>query len=304
VNATELKDHARQRGADLVGIASAERFASLPPESNPLSIAPECRSVIVLARRVLRGSLRGVEEGTNFGSTYGLFGFQWLEDNFLSRTTYELTLFIETHGFEGVPLFGYAPEGMPKGAPVAPDKPAPNVIVDLEFAAQAAGLGCVGLGGFFLTPEYGTRQRMAMVLTDAELEPDAIADRSICGNCMACIDACPLGAMNADEAQLAGVPGYTMAVAAIDWRLCRACPNGAMVGPGRGDRPDRIAAACGRACLDRLERAGKCANRFEKPFRVRTPWAMDGLRRPVPSGGAGNPASAGCAKASEAGKEQ
>ena len=211
-----VKMQAKALGADLVGIAPIDRFEGAPLQMNPRQIMPEARSVIAVAFRVMRGSLRGVEEGTNFGSTYGLFGFQWLEDNFLSRTTYELTLFIETHGFEGVPLFGYAPEGMPKGAPVAPDKPAPNVIVDLEFAAQAAGLGCVGLGGFFLTPEYGTRQRMAMVLTDAELEPDAIADRSICGNCMACIDACPLGAMNADEAQLAGVPGYTMAVAAIE----------------------------------------------------------------------------------------
>ncbi|HQK91969.1 MAG TPA: 4Fe-4S binding protein [Armatimonadota bacterium] len=203
-----------------------------------------------------------------------------------------------------MPLFGYSPEGMPKGVPVAPDKPAPNVIVDLEFAAQAAGLGEVGLGGFFLTPEFGTRQRLAMVLTDAELEPDPVADRRLCGDCRACVDACPLGAINADDARPVGVPGHTMWVAAIDWRLCRACPNGAMVGPGRGERPDRIAAACGRACLNQLERADKCANRFEQPFRKRTPWVLDSLHRPVPPGERGyNPASAGCAKASEVGKE-
>ena len=150
MNAQELKRYAREKGADLVGIAPIARFESLRPERSPISIFPECRSVIVLGRRILRGALRGVEEGTNFNSTYGMFGFRWLEDNFLSRTTYDVTCHIESHGFEAVPLFGYAPDGMPVGHPVAEGKPAPNVIVDLDFAAQAAGLGEIGLGGFFL----------------------------------------------------------------------------------------------------------------------------------------------------------
>jgi ferredoxin len=294
-----VKESARRAGADLVGIAPAERFAALPPERHPLAIFPECRSVVVVGRRILRGSLRGVEEGTSFGSTYRTFGFTWLEDNFLAQTTYDLTCAIEAQGFEAVPLFGYAAEGMPKGRPVGPGKPAPNVYVDVEFAAQAAGLGEMGLVDVFLTPEFGPRQRFALVLTDAPLDPDPVRGGRTCGDCGACVAACPLGAIDPGRARPAGVPGHEAPVAAVDYEVCAACANGAMRGPGRGTKPDRLAAACVRACVVRLEKAGKCANAFAQPFRKRAPWALGFLGRPAaPSAPAGTDRDTGCGRLS------
>ena len=282
MNAGDIKAYARERGADLCGIAPAERFAALPPERSPLSIAPDCRSVIVLGRRILRGALRGVEEGTNFNGTYGTFGHQWLEDNFLARTTYDVTCWLETKGIEAVPLFSYFEEGMIKGVSVAPGKPAPNIIVDFEFAAQAAGLAEMGLGDFPLTAEYGPRQRFALILIDEAVEnPDSTKKKSICSDCGACVKACPLGAISLEKKRRVGVPGSEMDVATVDYSVCKSCPNGARMAPGRGTKPDRCAAACVRACVVQLEKAGKCSNSFEHPFRKRKPWALDALRRPV-----------------------
>ena len=204
--AAHLKDRAAQARADLVGIAAVARFDGVPADQDPRTIFPECRSVIVLGRRILRGALRGVEEGTSFGSTYGTFGYSWLEDNFLSQTTYDVTCHIETLGFEAVPLFGYPQEGMPTGRPVAPGKPAPNVILDVAYAAQAAGLGEPGVGGFFITPRFGTRQRFALILTDADLEADPVFTEHICGNCGACFKACPLWRHQCGPAQAGGHP--------------------------------------------------------------------------------------------------
>jgi ferredoxin len=292
MNAEDVKRCAREHGADLVGIASPDRFHGEPPERHPTAIFPECRSVIVLGRRILRGSLRGVEEGTNFGSTYGTFGFRYLEDNFLARTTYDVTCWIEARSFEAVPLFGYAEDGMPQGMPVAEGKPAPNVIVDVDRAAAAAGLGEMGLGGFFLTPEFGPRQRFALILTDAALAPDPVREPGLCGVCGACAAACPLGAIRPRQPKASGTPASE---AVVDYRLCRTCRNGAMSAPGRGDRPDRLAAACVRACVVKLEQAGKCANAFEQPFRKRTPWALDALVRPAPAASvSGQPSDLGC----------
>ena len=283
MNAGDLKKMAQQYGADLTGIGSIDRFSMQPPERSPLSIFPECQSVLVLGRRVLRGALRGVEEGTNFDSTYGMFGYQWLEDNFLAQTTYDLTCWIEEQGFEAVPLFGYNEEGMPKGRPVSPDKPAPNVYVDMHYAALAAGLGEMGLADVFLTPEFGPRQRFALILTDAELEADAVQTKHICANCNACVDACPFGAIDPENMKTVGVPGYEMDVATVDYSVCSKCPNGAMSRQGTGSRPDRLAAACIRTCMVQLEKSNKCTNSFAQPFRKRKPWLLDGFSRSVES---------------------
>ena len=281
MNAVLLKEKARSFGADLIGIAPVERFKDVPADKNPLSVFPECKSVIVVARRVLRGSIRGIEEGTNFNSTYGFFGYRALEDNFLSKMTYDLTCWIEEQSYEAVPLFAYHDAGMPKGVPVEPGKPAPNVIVDFEFAAHAAGLAEMGLGKFVLTPEYGTRQRFALILTDAELDADKVRSKSICGDCKACIDACPLKAYNTEKIEKFGMKGNEMDVMSVDFALCDSCPNGATRAPGRGIQPDRIAAACGRACMVQLEKNDKCSNKFENKFRKRKPWALDIMKKPI-----------------------
>ena len=86
----ELKQMAREAGADLVGVAPAARWADWPAAQNPRTLLPTCRSVIVIGRRVLRGAFRGVEEGTNFSSTYGIFGMNWNEHDFLSRTVQQV----------------------------------------------------------------------------------------------------------------------------------------------------------------------------------------------------------------------
>ena len=285
MNSTELKKYAFAQGADLVGIASIDRFKDLPQDENPLSIAPECQSVIVLGRRILRGSLRGIEEGTNFYSTYGFFGYQALEDSFLSQTTYDCTCFIEENGFEAVPLFGYDKEGMAKGVPVEEGKPAPNVVVDVNYAAHVAGLGQVGKGGFFLTDQYGPRQRFALILTDASLEADPVSQKSFCENCDLCAQACPFGVIQINKKTKIGVSPYIMEIAAIDYTVCKSCPNGAMIIPGRGAKPDRLAAVCARACLVKLESEGQCENTFKQPFRKRKPWVLDVFSRPLASGG-------------------
>lgn len=40
-----------------------------------------------------------------------------------------------------------------------------------RYAAVAAGLGEIGWNGLFLSPEYGPRVRLVLVVTEAHLEP-------------------------------------------------------------------------------------------------------------------------------------
>ncbi len=273
----EIKKAARELGADLVGIASTESLRYLPAEENPLSIFPQAKAVIVVGRKVLRGTLRGIEQGTDLDNSFPTFGFYELEDNFLAKTTYDITIWMEAHGFEAVPLFAYdSPSGQAIGVPVAPGKPAPNVILKYRTVAQAAGLGETGLNGLFLTPEFGPRQRFAMLLTDADVEADAPFVPRICDDCRACAVECPLGALDADKTEPAGFASLERPVAERDNNLCLRCKNGAIqTNDGRFRTVERVGAACGRACICALEKRGATEERFSTPFRQSEPWARD-----------------------------
>ena len=57
MNESEIKNIVKNLGADLCGIAGSNRFNNAPAGFNPLDIFPDCKSVIVFAKRVPRGSL-------------------------------------------------------------------------------------------------------------------------------------------------------------------------------------------------------------------------------------------------------
>lgn len=255
MNSAEIKKLARSLGADLVGIAPVERFDGLPEAADPRTLAPATRSVIVIGHRIMRGALRGIEEGTSFFNTYQCFGNDWVKNQFLSKSVFDLSCAIEREGFEAVPLLDRAYPGSAFAA-------------DLNVYAHAAGLGSVGKGGFFLTPEYGHRQRFGAIFTTLELEGDEITEcDDLCKDCSACIAGCPLGAYREDGS--------------LDLDICRACRNGASV-DAADNSVDRFAASCGRACMVALE--GKISNCFVEKFRKRSVWSRGLDGSPISAG--------------------
>lgn len=242
---------AQEAGADLIGIAPETRWSGWSTANNPRTLLPTCRSVIVLGRRILRGTMRGIEEGTNFHATYHMFGADWMEHTFMPQMVHAVAHSIEAAGFEAVPLLG----GNVPGAAVQ---------LDAKALGHAAGLGEVGKGGFFLSRKYGHRQRLAMILTDLALEGDPLDEPGFCRDCDACLQACPLQAYRDTGA----------AQFVRNDELCRQCANGTKRAPALSfESFDRMAASCGRACLVALE--SKIENRFQAPFRKRAVWTRD-----------------------------
>lgn len=259
----EIQQAAKTALADLIGFAGRGRFADLAPDKNPFTLFPGGQTIILIARRITRGTLRGVEEGINFGD-YSMFGKGWLADEFVSRTAYDLVTFIERAGYEAMPI---VPEKQ-----VAIPGVAGAVNPDFRYAAVACGLGEIGMGGEVLTPRFGPRQRFAMIITDAKLPEDPLLDKPVCTRCGRCISICPLQALNGEKIETVSICGVGMPVAACDLNQCAICKNGAI--PGR-DSVDRLAALCVRTCVDELERAKVLDNIFETSFRKRQAWGKN-----------------------------
>jgi epoxyqueuosine reductase len=68
-----------------------------------------------------------------------------------------------------------------------------------KTAATRAGLGWVGKNALLITPAFGPRVRLATVLTDLPLQAAEPQTEDRCGNCRACVDACPAGALRGNH---------------------------------------------------------------------------------------------------------
>lgn len=81
------------------------------------------------------------------------------------------------------------------GAPI--DERFLEGVLSHRHAAQVAGLGVIGWHSLLITPDYGARVRLALVVTDAPLEPiTSVVGEIPCPECGgACIKMCPVKAI-------------------------------------------------------------------------------------------------------------
>ncbi len=326
LTAEQVKKTARAFGADIVGIGPIERWEGAPLQMDPRQIMPEAKSVIAMAFRIMRGSLRGIEEGTHFSnySSMGYGGLNWL---YIPMVAINLAKFIEDHGHEAIPYGHLSPWRSVTGGghlkhdysrPPAEGRAAPDVMVHLRIAAFLCGLGEIGYSKLLLTPQFGPRQRVGIIITEAELEPDPIYDGpQLCDRCMACVRDCPGQAIPPDRTVKVQLAGREVEWADIDIKACDVAFRGAdpkqpldgdpdmpQYAEVWGERWGRASwtpfnrkpanvynygqAICGgrgciRACMVHLEERGVLSNRFEAPFRRRKPWTVDWTQAALPA---------------------
>ena len=74
-----------------------------------------------------------------------------------------------------------------------------------KTVATRAGLGWIGHCALLVTPAFGPALRISSVLTNAPLTHAVPIERSHCGTCRRCVDACPAGAVRG-RSWTAGLP--------------------------------------------------------------------------------------------------
>ena len=300
-------ERAKLFDADLIAIGGAERFR----DTSAARICPGLKSVICIAFRVLRGSRRGIEEGTTFYQ-YSTTGIETIEEVLMPQTLLRVSALLEDAGYLAIP--------QKRHQTIHPDRDGthPEMIhgdiyrgntietmLDFEQAAVLCGLGELGKNGTVLTKDFGPFQRYAFILTTAELEETPLASNRLCDGCDKCIHACPGHALDTDGKR-------------SDWQ-CAVYYNGAnrsknpfMPASAYAEVPDRqaimdgtatftgmedagkvldaslfyprikhsyVASICGRACdtacYIHLEEQGKLTRSFRKNFRIRPEWKLE-----------------------------
>ena len=320
LTAEHVKRVAREAGADVVAIGSTDRFEGAPTQMDPRFMLPSARSVVAMAFRHPRGCFRGIEEGTFF-TAYSAMGYSSINYIYQPHVLHRVGRLIEDEGYDVLPI----PNNFPwnninvagwstpeetarpnpaRSRPASPGKPAPDAFIQIRLACFAAGLGEIGYSKIFLTREFGPRQRLAVLLTDAELEPDPLVEPgSICDRCKACARACSGGCFPADRMVRVTVAGRQLEWCDLDMHRCSTyfCGGAPASNPFAVTAEDRTefgkdvgtaqqhklkplygysralegASGCIRACMMHLEETGRIQSRFNERFRRKPAWRMN-----------------------------
>ena len=104
----------------------------------------------------------------------------------LDQIAFRLANEIEKLGYSAFPVA--ASQSLGKANPF-------EGVLPHKTAAVLSGLGFVGKSGLFLTEEYGSKVRLATVITDMPLTSSKKIIENGCGDCTACMRACPADAI-------------------------------------------------------------------------------------------------------------
>ena len=189
-----IKAKAKALGADLVGIADGGLIDQFPPDpDNPRSPSHiteiDGARVIVLAKRISFATSRLPA----WNDQHKFYGDELLISA-LEELALDLVFWMEDNGAPAllVPYHHVDPLKFAKGQDTQATHP-----LSAEHAAVEAGLGTLGLNQQLITPEYGPRVILGIIMTSADIEPDIKMADALClgPECGRCLKACPADAV-------------------------------------------------------------------------------------------------------------
>jgi epoxyqueuosine reductase QueG len=182
IAAARVKARARELGADLVGIASAQTLNAFPPDplwpQTPERISPYVKSVITIVQHIPAGAFRC---RTNTPVQY----MDMLVLRKMDKIAYRLAEELERVGHPSFVVPAQETDWNLKRASYGR--------LSTRHLGVESGLGTLGLEVNILTPEYGPRVYLTGILTELALAADAPMTEQVCigESCSRCLHACP-----------------------------------------------------------------------------------------------------------------
>jgi epoxyqueuosine reductase len=184
-----LAEIIRSSDIDLIGAARVADALDPSAAAQSQRLLPDVRSVIVLGMEIPAEVFPHLSYRQEVGDMALRELYHQTEQTIGGRLDWEAYKTVKK-----LHAAGYKALVLPAGGPYDPKHL--KGALSYKHAAQAAGLGSIGWHSLLITPQYGPRVKLALILTDAEAEALAPHSPLECQRCGACLKACPAGAIS------------------------------------------------------------------------------------------------------------
>jgi epoxyqueuosine reductase len=175
---------------DMIGVARLRDLKGARLEESALKLMPSTRSIVVLGAEIYPEFLDLTTPERVMGTANLNELYRRHTDSLGGRLTgaaYSIARASRKAGLKALPLPGQGP---------SVDGRFLEGVISYKHAAEAAGLGSIGMSSLLVTQQFGPRVQLALCLTEATLKSTAGEPQNNCRYCNVCIGKCPAHALD------------------------------------------------------------------------------------------------------------
>jgi epoxyqueuosine reductase len=186
----EVQQALAKLDVDMVGVTLLKDLKGTPLEKAVQKLLPSAKSIVVVGMEVFPEFL-DLTTPERMAGTPNLNDLLTRHVDYLrgrmNRAIYDIALASHKAGLKALPLPGQGP---------SVDGRYLEAVISYKHAAEAAGLGSIGMSSLLVTEKYGPRVQFAVCLTEAVLKSTASSSpQQNCRYCNVCVGKCPAHAL-------------------------------------------------------------------------------------------------------------